>query len=89
MSLPRSYQFIALRRISAVGKQTRQLHMTGPATFPSPLLTKAERPASNLPGDMAGLRAECKRRRLDGSGTKHDVNPSPVLPYTYFHTDAL
>lgn len=47
--------------------------MTGPATSPSPLLIRAERPASNLPSDMAGLRAECRKRRLDGSGTKHDL----------------
>lgn len=46
--------------------------MTGPATFPSPLLT-AERPASNLPRDIAGLRAECKRRKLDFTGSKQEV----------------
>ena len=54
MSAPRAYQFIALRRLAAGGSR-RQLHMTGPATFPSPLLT-AERPVSNLPRDIAGLR---------------------------------
>ncbi|CAD0023532.1 unnamed protein product [Aureobasidium pullulans] len=70
MSAPRAYQFIALRRLAAGGSR-RQLHMTGPATFPSPLLT-AERPVSNLPRDIAGLRAECKRRKLDFSGSMHD-----------------
>jgi len=79
MSLPRSYQFIALRRISAAGnsttaRQCRNLHMTGPATFPSPLLTKIDRPACNLPNDMAGLRAECKKRKIDPTGTKQDVS---------------
>lgn len=72
MSAPRAYQFIALRRLAAGGSR-RQLHMTGPATFPSPLLT-AERPISNLPRDIAGLRAECKRRKLDFSGSMHDVS---------------
>ncbi|KAG9563232.1 hypothetical protein KCU71_g6296, partial [Aureobasidium melanogenum] len=71
MSAPRAYQFIALRRLAAGGSR-RQLHMTGPATFPSPLLT-AERPVSNLPRDIAGLRAECKRRKLDYSGSMHDL----------------
>ncbi|KAG9528626.1 hypothetical protein KCU93_g4198, partial [Aureobasidium melanogenum] len=71
MSAPRAYQFIALRRLAASGSR-RQLHMTGPATFPSPLLT-AERPVSNLPRDVAGLRAECKRRKLDYSGSMHDL----------------
>ncbi|KAH0383964.1 hypothetical protein KCU92_g4932, partial [Aureobasidium melanogenum] len=71
MSAPRAYQFIALRRLAASGSR-RQLHMTGPATFPSPLLT-AERPVSNLPRDIAGLRAECKRRKLDYSGSMHDL----------------
>lgn len=73
MSAPRVYQFVALRRLAAGSRQSRQLHMTGPATFPSPLLT-AERPASNLPRDIAGLRAECKRRKLDFSGGKQDVS---------------
>lgn len=70
MSAPRAYQFIALRRLAAGGSR-RQLHMTGPATFPSSVLL--ERPASNLPRDIAGLRAECKRRKLDFSGSKQDV----------------
>ncbi|KAL1304809.1 hypothetical protein AAFC00_003737 [Neodothiora populina] len=72
MSVPRNYQFIALKRLAAGGRQSRQLHMTGPATFPSPLLT-GERPASNLPRDIAGLRAECKRRKLDFSGGQQEL----------------
>ncbi|KAI5256706.1 hypothetical protein E4T42_01440 [Aureobasidium subglaciale] len=71
MSAPRAYQFIALRRLAG-GSSRRQLHMTGPATFPSALLT-SERPVSNLPRDIAGLRAECKRRKLDFSGSMHDL----------------
>jgi len=75
MSVPRAYQFIALRRISANGpRQVRNLHMTGPATYASPVLGRVERPASNLPTDMASLRAECKRRKLEFAGTKHDVS---------------
>jgi hypothetical protein len=72
MSAPRAYQFIALKRLAVGGRQSRQLHMTGPATFPSPLLT-AERPASNLPRDIAGLRAECKRRKIDYSGGQQEL----------------
>lgn len=73
MSAPRPTQFIALRRLAAGSHHCRQLHMTGPATFPSPLLT-AERPASNLPRDIAGLRAECKRRRIEFTGGKQEVS---------------
>ena len=85
MSAPRAYQFIALRRL-ATGGSRRQLHMTGPATFPSPLLT-SERPASNLPRDIAGLRAECKRRKLDFSGSMHDVGFIIVLYIMLPRTD--
>ncbi|KAF2642244.1 hypothetical protein P280DRAFT_395258 [Massarina eburnea CBS 473.64] len=46
----------AFRAIVAGSKQTRGLHMTGPATFSS-LLT-SERPAMNLPRDLAGLRSD-------------------------------
>lgn len=51
--------------------------MTGPATF-STLLT-SERPAINLPGDVAGLRAECQRRKLPTAGTQAEVRPRPML----------
>lgn len=85
MSAPRAYQFIALRRL-ATGGSRRQLHMTGPATFPSPLLT-AERPVSNLPCDIAGLRAECKRRKLEFSGSMHDVSFTKVVDIMLYKTD--
>lgn len=85
MSAPRAYQFIALRRLAAGGSR-RQLHMTGPATFPSPLLT-AERPVSNLPRDIAGLRAECKRRKLDFSGSMHDVSFPLAANHILHETD--
>jgi hypothetical protein len=85
MSAPRAYQFIALRRL-ATGGSRRQLHMTGPATFPSPLLT-SERPASNLPRDIAGLRAECKRRKLDFSGSMHDVSSTILIDIMLHNTD--
>jgi hypothetical protein len=77
MSAPRAYQFIALRRLAAVGGR-RQLHMSGPATFPSPLFT-AERPVSNLPRDIAGLRAECERRKLSVSGSMQEVSSVQFL----------
>jgi hypothetical protein len=47
--------------------------MTGPATYASPVLTK-ERPILNLPRDVAGLRAECKRRKIETSGSMQDVS---------------
>ncbi|KAF1955501.1 hypothetical protein CC80DRAFT_493002 [Byssothecium circinans] len=45
--------------------------MTGPATFSS-LLT-SERPAMNLPRDLAGLRSECSKRKLPTSGSKEEL----------------
>lgn len=51
----------------------RSLHMTGPSTYASPLLTR-ERPVLNqLPRDVAGLRAECKRRNLEATGSKQEL----------------
>lgn len=88
MAAPRATQFIALRNLSRGSAQVRNLHMTGPATYASPVLVK-ERPVLNLPRDIAGLRAECKRRKLDASGSKQDVrshlpphnpNPADTLP---------
>lgn len=61
----------ALAAIAAGSKQSRSLHMTGPATFSS--LLNSERPAQNLPRDLAGLRAECQKRKLPTSGTKDEV----------------
>jgi len=72
MAAPRSVQFIALRNLSRGTHQVRNLHMTGPATYASTVLTK-ERPGSNLPHDIAGLRSECKRRKIDFSGNKQDL----------------
>lgn len=80
MAAPRATQFIALRNLARGSHQVRNLHMTGPATYASPVLTKAERPVLNLPRDIAGLRAECKRRKIDATGPKSDVrlvNPHP------------
>lgn len=73
MAAPRATQFIALRRLAAPGHQVRHLHMTGPATYASNVLSM-ERPVTNVPRDIAGLRAECKRRKLDFSGSKQDVS---------------
>ncbi|KAK3673700.1 hypothetical protein LTR78_006253 [Recurvomyces mirabilis] len=46
--------------------------MTGPATYASPVLTR-ERPTLNLPRDIAGLRAECKRRKIEATGSQQDL----------------
>ncbi|KAK4496316.1 hypothetical protein PRZ48_012296 [Zasmidium cellare] len=73
MAAPRATQFIALRNLARGSHQVRNLHMTGPATYASPVLTKAERPVLNLPRDIAGLRAECKRRKIDAAGPKSDL----------------
>jgi len=45
--------------------------MTGPSTFSSLLTT--ERPAINLPRDVAGLQAECKKRNLPTTGSKAEL----------------
>ncbi|EKG21906.1 DNA-binding SAP [Macrophomina phaseolina MS6] len=78
MSANRASSMRALKFLSAHSRQVvrsrqvRGLHMTGPATFPSPLLT-AERPAINLPKDVSGLRAECARRQLPTAGSKSEL----------------
>ncbi|KAK3722657.1 hypothetical protein LTR37_002227 [Vermiconidia calcicola] len=72
MAAPRATQFIALRNLSRTAQQVRNLSMTGPATYVSPVLTK-ERSVLNLPRDIAGLRAECKRRKIEASGSKQDL----------------
>ncbi|KAK7730739.1 hypothetical protein SLS57_001570 [Botryosphaeria dothidea] len=69
----RALKFLSAHSRQVVrSRQVRGLHMTGPATFPSPLLT-AERPAVNLPKDVAGLRAECSRRQLPTTGSKSEL----------------
>ncbi|KAK4992439.1 hypothetical protein LTR50_001198 [Elasticomyces elasticus] len=73
MAAPRAVQVRVLGKLAAGGRQqARQLHMTGPATYASALLT-TERPAVNLPRDIAGLRAEAKRRKMDATGSVHDL----------------
>ncbi|KAL9097345.1 MAG: hypothetical protein Q9165_000772 [Trypethelium subeluteriae] len=63
----------SLRNITKLtATQSRHLHMTGPSTFPSPMLT-SERPAFNLPTDTAGLRAECQKRSLPVTGNKAEL----------------
>lgn len=73
MAAPRSVQFIALRNLSRGSHQVRRLHMTGPSEYASPLLTQ-ERSALSLPRDIAGLRAECRRRKIEATGHKQDVS---------------
>ncbi|KAK4955416.1 hypothetical protein LTR66_013456 [Elasticomyces elasticus] len=73
MAAPRAVQVRVLGKLGAGGRQqARQLHMTGPATYASALLT-TERPAVNLPRDITGLRAEAKRRKMDATGSIHDL----------------
>ncbi|KAF2759631.1 hypothetical protein EJ05DRAFT_509360 [Pseudovirgaria hyperparasitica] len=75
MAAPRSTSLRALRQLSACSRQTvqvRKLHMTGPTTFPSPLLT-SERPAVNLPKDLIGLQTECRKRNLPVTGSKQEL----------------
>ncbi|KAF2872566.1 hypothetical protein BDV95DRAFT_389759 [Massariosphaeria phaeospora] len=60
-----------LKAVAASTKQTRSLHMTGPATFSS-LLT-SERPALNPPRDIEGLRVECQKRKLPTAGTRDEL----------------
>jgi len=72
MAAPRSVQFIALRNLSRGSHQVRRLHMTGPSEYASPLLTQ-DRPALSLPRDIAGLRAECRRRKIEATGHKQDL----------------
>ena len=47
--------------------------MTGPATYASPALLKQDRQPFQLPHDISDLRAECKRRRIDPSGSKIEL----------------
>jgi hypothetical protein len=72
----------AFKAVAAGSKQSRSLHMTGPATF-SNLLT-SERPAMNHPQSMAGLRYECQVLRLPTTGSKEEVrSPNPqAMPNT-------
>jgi len=72
MAAPRATQFIALRNLARGGQQVRNLHMTGPATYASPVLQK-ERPSMSLPRDIVGLRAECKKRKIEYSGNMQEV----------------
>ncbi|PNS14086.1 hypothetical protein CAC42_6599 [Sphaceloma murrayae] len=94
MSAPRISQFIPLRQLATTAarqcpRQRRNLHMTGPSTFPSKVLV-ADRPTSNLPSDLAGLRAEAQRRNLDTTGSKGELTSrlqaSDILSHCSFHT---
>ncbi|KAF2229945.1 hypothetical protein EV356DRAFT_520446 [Viridothelium virens] len=70
MAASRASSLRNLTKLTAT--QSRHLHMTGPSTFPSPMLT-SERPAFNLPTDTAGLRAECQKRNLPVTGNKAEL----------------
>ena len=87
MAASRASSLRTLTKLTAT--QSRHLHMTGPSTFPSPMLT-SERPAFNLPTDIAGLRAECQKRNLPVTGNRAEV-PIVHLDLTNFgdgHADA-
>jgi hypothetical protein len=47
--------------------------MTGPATYASHALVKQDRQPFQLPHDIADLRAECKRRKIDTVGSKIEL----------------
>lgn len=59
------------KAVAAGSKQSRSLHMTGPATY-SNLLT-SERPAMNHPQSLAGLRYECQVLKLPTTGTREEL----------------
>jgi len=81
MAAPRATQFIALRNLARGSQQVRNLHMTGPATYASPVLNR-ERPSLNLPRDIIGLRAECKKRKIEFSGNQQEVRHSISINHT-------
>lgn len=74
MSAPRN---TSLRTLSRFSKQVRQLHITGPATFPSPLIT-SERPAAAALHRTRENLAKRPRLEADESATN--------APSRYFNT---
>jgi hypothetical protein len=74
MAAPRATQLLALRNLSRTNapKQVRHLHMTGPATYASPILS-TQQPQFDDPNDTASLRRECRSRKLDSTGTHTDL----------------
>lgn len=71
MAASRASSLRALNQLAAGSRQVRRLHITGSATYSS-LLT-SERPAINVPRDLAGLRVECHKRHLPTTGTKAEL----------------
>jgi len=71
MAASRASSLRALKHLAAGSKQLRKLHITGSASSSS-LLT-SERPAVNVPRDLAGLRVECHKRHLPTTGTKAEL----------------
>jgi len=67
----------AFKAVAAGSKQTRSLHMTGPATY-SNMLTS--RPAMNHPQSLAGLRYECQVLKLPTTGSKEEVHSFTASP---------
>jgi hypothetical protein len=68
------------RMAATNAQQARQLHMTGPATFPTPLLTTERATAGGVPRDLAALRSECRQRNLPTTGSKAEVS-IPIYPF--------
>lgn len=55
-------------------QQARQLHMTGPSTFPTPLISSERSAIKGIPRDLMSLRAECKSKNLPTTGSKAEVS---------------
>lgn len=87
MAAPRATQLLALRRVTAITK--RHLHMTGPATFSSPLLSSTtERPAGAIPNASISLENTSTRRPSTSPFTSNGTaDSSPVnKPVRHFNT---
>ena len=68
MAAPRASSFKALQNLSKSNK--RSLHMTGSQAAPR---LGANQKSSYLPYGLPELQAECRRRTLGASGTKHEL----------------
>lgn len=57
MAAPRAAQLFALRNLARGSRQVRNLSLTGPATYASPVMSR------ELPRDMTNLRTETAEKR--------------------------
>lgn len=102
MAVPRATQFIALRSLSRGAYQVRNLHMTGPATYASPALTK-DLPADEPPPSGAfttAINDSAKRptttkpsqptvRHFNTSRTLKAVGDSSYIDFAYLPQSTL